>query len=436
LRQPLIAETESRSIGAAVARRSRVAAWMGEHVWWLVAAGVVLGADLRCGGRGTRASYDAYGWLIWSYQTLHVTLNLGGAPSWKPLPYLFTVPFAVLGTHRELQLWMVTAVSLAFAGAIFGGRIAFHVVAAERPAARWAPWLAAGLAGAAVLALQDYLHYVLSVQLDPLIVTFTLAAVDAHIRRLYARAFAFGTLAALGRPEAWCLLGPYSVFLWLRAPARRPLVVIGWALILFMWFGIPTITNDRPFVSAQLALGSPRELHGDRLTGTLHRLWDLYNVPVWLAAGLTLVWAAVRRHWTVLGLGAASFLWVATEVAFAYHGWPALARYMFEAGALAGVVAGIGFGWLLSVPLPGLARSTTFARAAGPLLAAALVLWLIPVPGSATSRRTTTFTSSALAPARSSNSAAPSQRWAASPQSAAVGNPQPTSSGPAPSPTT
>ena len=47
-----------------------------------------------------------------------------------------------------------------------------------------------------------------------------------------------------------------------------------------------------------------------------------------------------------LAVGAAG--WVVVEIAFAYHGWPALPRYMFEAAAVAGVVAGVGVGWLLS----------------------------------------------------------------------------------------
>jgi hypothetical protein len=371
-------EGQNRSTGARVAPRRLVRAWVEGHVWWVVAVALVMASALLVRWAGTRPSYDSYGWLIWGHQTLHLTLNLGGAPSWKPLPFLFTVSYAVFGTHRELQLWMITAVALGLAGAIFGGRIAFHVVAAERDAASWSNWLAAAFAGAAVLALQDYMHYVLSVQSDPVIVSLTLAGIDAHIRGRRAWAFAFGMLASLGRPEAWCLLGPYSVYLWLRVQNLRWVVAAGWALILFMWFGIPTITNDRPFVSAQLALGSPRQLRGDRFTGALHRFWDLYNVPLWIAAGLTLLWAVVRRNRTVVALGVAAVLWVITEVAFAYHGWPALPRYMFEAGAISGVLAGIGFGWLLTGSLPGLVRSGRVARAAAPVLAAALVLVLLP----------------------------------------------------------
>ena len=348
----------------------------------------------------TRPSYDAYGWLVWGDQTLHVTLDLGGAPSWKPLPYLFTVPYALFGDHLQMRLWMVTAVALALAGSVFGGRIAYYVVAgdrASRPGAapgavleRFAPWLAATFAAAAVLALQDYMHYVLSVQSDPVIVTLTLAAVDNLLRGRRRLAFWLGVLAGLGRPEAWCLLVPYSVYLWWGDRSARWQIASGWLVIMFMWFGVPTITNDRPFVSAQLALGSPRELRHNQITGTLHRFWGLYNVPLWVVAFATMIWAVIRRGRIVPWLGVAAIMWVGTEIAFALHGWPALPRYMFEAGALCGVISGIGFGWLVTAR-PALGRAAIgegsdgrcgvgrdLTRLAGPPLAFVLVLWLLP----------------------------------------------------------
>ena len=47
----------------------------------------------------TRPGYDPYGWLIWGYQTLHGSLDLGGAPSWKPFTLLFNVPYALFGHY-------------------------------------------------------------------------------------------------------------------------------------------------------------------------------------------------------------------------------------------------------------------------------------------------------------------------------------------------
>ena len=55
---------------------------------------------------------------MWGYQTVHLTLDLGGAPSWKPLTYLFTVPFALFG-HYEMWLWMFFSAAVALAGAVF-----------------------------------------------------------------------------------------------------------------------------------------------------------------------------------------------------------------------------------------------------------------------------------------------------------------------------
>jgi hypothetical protein len=271
---------------------------------------------------------------------------------------------------------MVTAVSFALAGSVFAGRIAYRLVVAGEPAgSRWPATLAAVFAGGAVLAVEGYAHYVLSVQSDPMIVTLTLAAIDCHLCARQRWAFWIGLLAALGRPEAWCLLGPYSAYLSLRRPELRLMVGVGWALILFMWFGVPTITNGRPFVSAELAVGSPRELRHDQIVGTIRRFIQLYDLPLWLAIAGTVVWAALRRFWPVIVLAAGAALWVLTEIAFSLHGWPGLPRYMFEAGAICGVIAAIGFGWLLT------ARSQlghNIPRIVGLALALALVAALIP----------------------------------------------------------
>jgi hypothetical protein len=176
-------------------------------VGWIVAGLVLVSAGV-VRWAGTLPSYDAYGWLVWGHQTLHLSLDLGGAPSWKPLPYLFTVPYAFFGQF-ELILWMVTVVSLALAGSVFAGRIAYRVVAAGDPAgSRWPATLAAVFAAAAVLALQDYAHYVLSVQSDPVIVTLILAAIDCHLCGRQRWAFWLGVLAALGRPRPGACWAP------------------------------------------------------------------------------------------------------------------------------------------------------------------------------------------------------------------------------------
>ncbi|MGA2928133.1 MAG: hypothetical protein ABSG43_19475 [Solirubrobacteraceae bacterium] len=317
-----------------------------EHPWCTTTAVLVLVSSVLVVWARTRPSYDAYGWLVWGHQTLRLALDLGGAPSWKPLPYLFTVPFALAG-HYELWLWMITVTAVSLAGALFAGRIAYRLTLA-RTALRYAALAGAVFAGAAVLGLEDYMHYILSAQSDPMIVTFCLAAIDAHLGGRRRLAFALGVVASLGRPEVWPFLGLYSLWAWLRIPSMRRLIIGGLALIAFMWFGIPWITNNRPLVSEQLALGSPRELRQNQITGTIGRFTELEYLPVWLAALFAVVVAVLRRDRLVLALAAGCVGWVIVETAFALHGWPGLPRYMFEAAALAAVLAGLAVGLVLA----------------------------------------------------------------------------------------
>jgi hypothetical protein len=355
------------------------------HPWWTIAAVVVVVSAALITWARTRPSYDAFGWLVWGVQTMHGALDLGGAPSWKPLPYVFDVPYALFG-HYQLWLWMITDVAVSLGGAVFAGRIAYRLTLRgvsgsgldSRPAgvgARNAALAAGVFAGVALLGLEDYMHYILSVQSDPMIVTFVLAGVDQYLSGRPRWAFWLGVMAALGRPEAWCMLAPYSLYVWLRIPSMRRMVAAGWLLILFFWFGIPTITNHRPFVSAQLAERSPRKLTNGVILGTLGRFTELQYLPMWIAALITVAWAAVRRNWLALWLAGTAVLWVVVETAFALHGWPGLPRYMFEAAALAVILAAAGVGWVLrEVPRlrPGLPRWV------GVPVVAVLVATLVP----------------------------------------------------------
>jgi hypothetical protein len=350
-----------------------------EHPAWATAVVLLAISAVLVLWARTRPSYDAYGWLVWGYQTLHGTLDLGGAPSWKPLPFLFTVPFALAG-HYQMWLWMLTAVAVSLAGPVFAGRIAFRLTRTgegERIGviARCAPAAAAVFAGAAVLGLEDYFHYILSAQSDPMLVTFVLAGLDAFLLGRYRWTLVLGVLAALGRPEVWPFLGLFMLWTWFRVPAMRWMLLVGAAVVAFMWFGIPTITNGRPNIAGELAKQSPRELRHNRLFGTIGRFTELEYLPVWVAAACAAALAALRRRLIVLALAAGTIVWVVVEIAFAYHGWPALPRYMFEAAGVAAVLAGVAVGWALG-ELPRLRRG--LPRWAGVPVVAILVATLVP----------------------------------------------------------
>ena len=174
-----------------------------------------------------------------------------------------------------------------------------------------------------------------------------LAAIDCHLCRHHRWAFALAVLAALGRPEVWPFVGLYAVWAWLAIPSMRWFIYAGLALIPLLWFGVPTITNHRPDIAGQLALESPRELHGNKVIGTINRFTALTYLPLQLAALCAVIWAAFRRDRAVLILGAAVVAWVVVEIAFALHGWPGVPRYLFEPAGVMIALSGVLVGWLL-----------------------------------------------------------------------------------------
>jgi hypothetical protein len=358
----------------------------------LLIAGLLLALWAR-----TRPGYDPYGWLVWGHLTIHWKLDTNGAPSWKPLPFLFTVPYALAG-HRALWLWMITSFAVSLSGLLFAARIAYRLterlgertaVAAATAGTRWlrpvrvAGWVAGGFAAAALFGIRDYAHFILSAQSDTMIVSLCLGAIDCHLYGRPRWAFALGVLAALGRPEVWPMLALYGIWAWRTIPSMRWLVAVGVALIPVFWFGIPGLTSKSWFTAGNIALKSPRALHQSKVYGTLDRFLDLHELPVQLAALLAIAIAILRRERTTLLLAAAGALWVIVEIAFVLHGWPGVPRYLFEAAGVMVVLAGAAIGRIL-IDLPRLSgrilpRVSPVPAAAAALAAvAAICVLLIP----------------------------------------------------------
>jgi hypothetical protein len=320
----------------------------------------------------TRPGFDPYGWLVWGRQTVAGNLDTNAAPSWKPLPYLFTAPFGLFG-HYQLWLWMITSLAVSLAGSVFAGRIAFRLTVREGEP-RWPAYVAAAFAGLALLGLSSYWHYMLSSQSDPMIVTLCLAAIDCHLSGRYRWAYTAAALAALGRPEVWLFLGLYTLWAWLRVPSMRRLIVVEVVLVILLWFGIPALTSRTPFVAASNALGSGRRLRSDRVFGTIGRFLDLNTAVLELTALLAVAIAVVRRDRVTLALAGGICAWVIVEIAFSLHGWPGLGRYMFEPAGVLVALAGAGIGALL-------VEGRRISRVAGWAaigLAVVIVLALVP----------------------------------------------------------
>ena len=328
--------------------------------WVLTAAGLLLVSLAIVLYARTRPGYDPYGWLVWGKLTLHLKLDTNGAPSWKPLPYLFTVPYALFG-HYALWLWMVTSVAISLSGLIFAWRIAFRLTY-SRPERRYASYVAGLFAAAFVLAMQDpvgnynYTHYILSAESDTMIVSLCLLAVDLHLSGHHKAAFWIWWLGALGRPEVWPFYGLAGVWLWWKQPSYRWWLYGSLFALAFLWFGIPGLTSKSLLTAGNVAENSPREIHGNKITGVITRFHELLPNTVWVLAVLTVAWAAWRRRITILVVAAGVVLWVLIEMAFALHGFPAVPRYMFEAGAVVGILAAVFIGRIVH-ELPGLLSS-------------------------------------------------------------------------------
>ena len=343
------------------------------HWWPWVLLGVAIVSALFVVVSDMRPSYDGFGFMVWGRQVLHWNLNTDGAPSWKPLPFLFTLPYAVAG-RGQIWLWMGTAVAGAVLGSVFAARVAYRLTGPS-PDRRYAPFVAGAFAGIAVLGVNTLMHLVLIANSDALIVAALLAAIDCHLLRRRRLAFAMLVLASLGRPEAWVFAGLYGLWLmWEERTASMWLMVIaGLVFIPAFWFSIPALTSKSWFISGDLALNQQTVIHGNKIVGVVSRFRSLYELPMQVAGLIAIVLAVVRRDRTTLLIVAAAALWVLIEIAFAYHGWSAVSRYMIEPAAVMVAVAGGGIGWLLADT-----RSSKVLRWVGPVIALGLIVWLAP----------------------------------------------------------
>ena len=294
-----------------------------------------------------RPAYDAFGWLAWGRQALHWDLNTDGAPSWKPLTFLFTLPYALAGANPQMWLWMITSTAAALAGSVFAARIAYRLTGAA-PRRPWAPLIAAVFGAVAVLGINGYSEQVLIANSDPMVVTLWLAAIDAHLSGRRRLAFASLVLVSLGRPEGWAFTGLYAVWAWRAVPSMRVLAAGGVALVPLAWFVVPALTSHSWFGPGDLALNSPNVIHGGKILGVIDRLRSLYELPMQLAVLFTLCLAVVRRDRVWLTLAGAASLWVVIEIVFAYDGWSAVARYLMEPAAVLVVLAAGAVGRVLA----------------------------------------------------------------------------------------
>ncbi|HEU4702527.1 MAG TPA: hypothetical protein VFS37_08605 [Conexibacter sp.] len=304
-------------------------------------------------------SYDPFAWIVWGRELMPGAggepFGLAGGPSWKPLPVLFTTPFA-LADDAAPQLWLLVAragLLLALAGAF--------------ALARRLAGVPAGLVAAlAMLLLAGLVSLAWRGGSEPLLLAAVLWACERHLAGRRSAAFALGVVAALIRPELTPFLGVYALWCWRGAGAReRAILIAGLALVPLLWIGVPALAGD-PFAASSTArAASTRTSAGSALQGDL----GLALAAVW---ALALAAVALRPDQpAVRGLALGALAWLGLLGAMAAAGYASPARYGLPAAACACVLAGVAVPALIERVR---ARAHTSARGGAAWIAGGLAL--------------------------------------------------------------
>jgi hypothetical protein len=308
-------------------------------------------------------TYDPWAWIIWGREILHLDLSTVEGPSWKPLPVLFTTPFALFGGLAP-DLWIFVARAGTIAGVVMLFRLG-----------RRLGGLPAGVAAAVPYALAWWtLRNGAMGSSEGILVALTLAAVERQIDGRPRAGFLFALGAALLRPEAWPFVGLYGLWLLWREPRVRALVIGGFAALPALWL-LPEWWGSGDLLRAAHRAQNPRgnspAFADDPIRAILDQFATMVTPVVWIGLA-ALVLAVIWRRWpgrrqlAIVGvLLAGGAVWVAEVALMTSDGFSGNIRYLVMPAAIASLAAGVGVGWL--------ARAVVGRRLAG-TSAAALAL--------------------------------------------------------------
>ena len=315
---------------------------LGSPLAWVaacVALGVVSWAALP-----TVASYDPWSWIVWGREVSdpHLSFVVGSGPSWKPLPFVFTTLWGLLGGAAP-TLWVITARVGGLLGLVAAWRLADRLSGGGRAGA-----LAGLLAMAGIVLTQDWPYYFLRGTSEVGLIACSLWAVDRLLHGHRTQAFWLAVAAALIRPEWWPFLGLYAAWLWFADPGfagrpRRAMLLAGLALVPLLWFGPPWLGSGYPLLAATHAAEYDGHLGPDPLRAVLARGANLQVAPLLIAGIVAVLVGALRdRSRLMLVMGVSVVAWWAVVVAMTLDGFPGLERFFLPAAALICVLGGVG----------------------------------------------------------------------------------------------
>lgn len=348
--------------------------------FWLIAAALAVGAlSLLI---PSTPSYDPWSWLVWSRQIVHGHLTItSGGTSWKPLPMIFTIPFALVGSVAP-DLWLVVARAGAFAAVVMVFRLAFRLTLrvgglfgdADPDLDRlttMAPALLAGVIGAFALALSASGGFVSSNALgysEGFAAALLLISIDRHLDGKHRQAFVVGFLVALDRPEIWLFWVPYGLWLFWKDRGARVLVAALFVITPIVWF-VPVYLGCGSFSCSVSRATHPRSnslaFASDPFVAELKRAaWPTMLLRIKVVAALLVAAVAVisvvtyrragltglrtdrsraRIAAALLGLG--GLAWFVVIAIMTQAGFSGNNRYLVLGSALVDICGAIGFGW-------------------------------------------------------------------------------------------
>jgi hypothetical protein len=298
----------------------------------------------------TVPSYDPWSWVVWGKEVFdpHLSFFVGGGPSWKPLPVVFTAVFGPFGGAAP-TLWVIAARAGGLLGLVAAYRLASRIT--DEPG--WG--IVAGvIAVVGVVLTQDWVYYMFRGTSEPMLIGTSLWAIDRHLDRRYASAFLLGVATGLLRPEAWPLLGAYAIWLWIRQPRLRLLIVAGLLAVPVGWFVPPWISTGQPLLAASHAHEYNGHLGSDPFVEVLRRGADLQVLPALILGLVAVVLSLLRaprplrwqtlepRDRLTLAFAGLIVVWWVIVVGMTLVGYPGLERFFLPAAALTCVLAGAG----------------------------------------------------------------------------------------------
>jgi hypothetical protein len=281
-------------------------------------------------------TYDPWAWITWGREITEWNLDTRTGPSWKPLPVLFTTPFALAGDEAAPELWLVVAQA--------GGLLAFAFT--YRLAARLAGWPAGLIAAGGLVLADEFIRNFARGNSEGLLVGLCLWAIERHLDGRRRDAFLLGVAAGLLRPELWPFLLLYGLWLMWSQPRTRVLVLGCGALTVVAWL-VPEYLGSGDFMRAA---SRAREPNPDSAAFADFPFWETFRrsasvlmVPLLLGAAIALAraWRARDRVRLILG-GVAAALMVAVA-AMTQAGFAGNLRYVALPAALVCVLAGAGW---------------------------------------------------------------------------------------------